>query len=141
MPAIQEGTWDLKGKRFLVVDDMLANREIICQILKDSGVAIDQAADGDEAIRMFLRNKYDLVFMDLHMPVMSGYDASKNMRSLPLLWAVSTPIISVSAESSVELHTRCREVGMNDHLSKPVVKHDLFDIIAKWMPTVSGYGK
>ena len=132
---------DLKGKRLLIVDDVITNREIICLLLKGSGAIVDQAADGEEAVRMFSRNKYELVFMDLHMPVMNGYNAAKNIRSLPLIWANSTPIISVSAESSVELHSKCREVGMNDHLSKPVAMKELFDIIAKWIPNVSGSGK
>ena len=132
---------DLSGKRILIVDDVVTNREIIYMLLEDTGATVDQAADGEEAVRMFSRNKYDLVFMDLHMPVMNGYNATKNIRSLPLLWAISTPIISVSAESSVELHAKCKAVGMNDHISKPVEMKDLYDKISKWLPNASGRGK
>jgi len=139
--AVQGEIIDLKGKRILVVDDVVTNREILYLLLETSGATIDQAADGEEAVRMFSRNKYDLVFMDLHMPVMNGYNATKNIRSLPLLWAISTPIISVSAESSVELHAKCRAVGINDHISKPVATKDLYEKIAKWMPNASGLGK
>jgi len=132
--AVQNDTLDLKGKRLLVVDDVNTNREILCLMLEDTGAALDQATNGEEAVRLFSQNKYDLVLMDLHMPVMNGYNASKNIRSLPLLWAVSTPIISVSAESSIELHARCKEVGMNDHIAKPVDREDLFKKITKWIP-------
>ena len=125
---------NLNGKRILIVDDVDLNREILCMMLQDSGATLDEAADGEEAVRMFSRNKYDLVFMDLHMPVMNGYNATKNIRALPLLWANVTPIISVSAESSMELHAKCREVGINDHISKPVDAEVMYEKIAKWLP-------
>ena len=128
---------DLNGKRILIVDDVELNREVLRLLLQNSGAALDEAADGEEAVRMFSRNKYDLVFMDIHMPVMNGYNATKNIRALPLLWASLTPIISVSAESSMELHAKCREVGINDHIPKPVAIKVLYEKIAKWLPQVA----
>jgi PAS domain S-box-containing protein len=124
---------DLKGKRVLVVDDVEINREILFAMLEDTGAILDGAVDGSDAVKHFSENKYDLVLMDIHMPVMNGYDATKNIRVLPLPWAGSTPIITVSAESSVELHLRCREAGINDHLPKPVDMEALFEMIARWV--------
>ena len=125
---------DLKGRRILIVDDVDFSREILVLMLEKTGAVIHQANAGDEAVRMFSKDKYDLVLMDLHMPVMNGYNATKNIRSLPLLWANLVPIISVSAESSMELRAKCREVGINDHLAKPVTSEALFEKIAKWLP-------
>ena len=125
---------NLKGKRLLIVDDVEINRDILLALLEDTGADIDSAKDGSDAVRLFSKNQYDLVLMDLHMPVMSGYIATQNIRALPRLWANSTPIISVSAESSLELRTKCLEAGMNDHLAKPVTTESLFAIIAKWLP-------
>ena len=125
---------DLNGKRILVVDDVDVNREILVLMLENTGAVIHEARTGDEAVRMFSKDKYDLVLMDLHMPVMNGYNATKNIRSLPMQWANLIPIISVSAESSMELHAKCREAGINDHLAKPVTIKSLYEIILKWLP-------
>ena len=139
---IKSGTLNLKNKRILIVDDVEFNRDILSTLLEGTGVVIDKAKDGTAAVKLFSGNKYDLVFMDLHMPVTNGYIATLNIRALPLPWANSTPIISVSAEYSLELQAKCREVGMNDHLAKPVITDTLFSIIAKWLPeTGISYGK
>lgn len=122
------------GKRFLIVDDVDMNREYLRLLLENTGAAVDEACTGDEGVRMFSREKYDMVFMDLHMPVMNGYNATRNIRELPFIWAYTTPIISVSAEDSMELQQKCREVGINDHLIKPVTEEALANIIRKWLP-------
>ena len=130
----------LTGKRILIVDDSEVSREILLQLLKNTGAVLDVAASGDEAVRLFARNKYDLVFMDLYMPVMSGYNATRNIRDLPLLWSNSVPIISVSAENSLELRMKCKESGIDDQLIKPVSKRDLYTMVEKWLVTASAPG-
>ena len=130
-------TPNLTGKRILVVDDSEITRKSFFLMLKNTGADIDEAADGDEAVRLFARHKYDLVLIDLHMPTMSGYSATRYIRDLPLLWANTVPIISVSAENSVELRTKCKESGINDQLIKPVEVRDLYKMIEKWLTTAS----
>ena len=124
---------NLKGRRVLIVDDVDINREILITLLGDKGAILDEAHDGDEAVRIFSQNKYDLVLMDLHMPNMDGFTAAKLIRSSPFTWAKNIPIISVSAENSRECHERCLEAGINDYITKPVETDVLFRIISKWM--------
>jgi len=124
---------DLTGRRVLVVDDIEMNRDILFAMLEETGAILDGACNGEDAIKMFSREKYDLVLMDLHMPVMDGFTAVKNIRTSTQPWAASVPIISISAESSVELHWKCLEAGINEHLAKPVVMEALFGIISKWV--------
>ena len=125
---------DLTGKRILIVDDMEINREILASMLEDSGAVIDKAQNGNEAVKMFSQNKYDLLLIDLHMPVMDGFTASKIIRATDFAWAKTIPIISVSAESNPELHAKCKDAGISDHLPKPVEMEPLRKIIAKWLP-------
>jgi len=131
------GPMNLTWKRIMVVDDDEIGREQILRMLKDTGATIDVAESGYEAVRRFAGMKYDLVLMDLHMPIMNGYKAARNIRDLPLLWSNSVPIIAVSAENSVELRLKCKESGINDHLIKPVTMKALFEMIKKWLSTAS----
>ncbi|GHV71992.1 hypothetical protein AGMMS49928_26740 [Spirochaetia bacterium] len=123
------------GQRFLIVDDVDINREILLAMLEDTGAVLDGAQDGAEAVHMFSQNKYDLVLMDLHMPGMDGFNATRGMRASALPWAKTVPVISVSAESnSRELHGQCLDAGITDHLVKPVEMNALFAMITKWLP-------
>ena len=123
----------LTGKQILVVDDVDINREILFALLENTGAILDEASTGDEAVRLVLRNKYDLVLMDLHMPVMDGFIATKNIRASPKSWTKTIPIISVSADSGAENLSKCVDAGINDRLTKPVEMEPLFKIIAKWI--------
>jgi CheY-like chemotaxis protein len=67
------------------------------------------------------------------MPVINGYDATKKMRSLPVAWAASVPVISVSADSSADLPEKCREAGISDYIPKPVTMEALYETIVKWI--------
>jgi PAS domain S-box-containing protein len=127
-------TADLNGKRILVVDDVEVNREILIIMLEDQGAILEEAANGEEAVNMFMQNKYDLVLMDLRMPVMDGFTAARAIRASGFPGAKTIPIISVSAENSVELGARCQAAGINDHLAKPVEMETLLAMISKWMP-------
>jgi CheY-like chemotaxis protein/anti-sigma regulatory factor (Ser/Thr protein kinase) len=122
---------NLTGKRILIVDDVDINREIMRMMLEDTGAILEDAGTGDEAVKMFAQEQYDLILMDLHMPVMDGYTAAAAIRSSGYS---RVPIIAVSAESSVELHAKCREAGITDYMAKPVEMDALFKMIAKHMP-------
>jgi CheY-like chemotaxis protein len=127
-------TSDLGEKRILIVDDVSINRDILFALLEDTGMILDGACNGEEAVSMFQKNKYDLVLMDLHMPVMDGYTATKKIRASAQPWAKSVPIISISADTGAERISKCLEAGMNEHLPKPVEVEALFGTISKWMP-------
>ena len=127
------GSADLSGKRILIVDDVEINREILKAMLEETGAIIHQASTGDEAVRMFSQDKYHLVLMDLHMPLMDGFTATRNIRSSQHPWAKVVPVISVSAEGSGELRVKCLEAGINDHIAKPVETESLLRTISKWI--------
>ena len=125
---------DLAGKRVLVVDDVELNREILFSILEETGAILEGAEDGDEAVKLCSQNKYDLVLMDLHMPKMDGFAATKEIRTSFFSRAKTVPVISISAENSGELRSRCLEAGISDHVAKPVETETLLGVIAKWVP-------
>lgn len=124
---------NLTGKRILIVDDVEINREILIAMMEETGAAIDEAGNGEEAVNKFLKEKYDLVLMDLHMPVMDGFSATKKIRASGIPWACSIPIISISAETSTLLHKMNKEAGIDDHIAKPVDIDALFGKISKLM--------
>jgi signal transduction histidine kinase len=122
------------GKRILVVDDAEINREILLALLADTGATLDPAESGAQAVELFAQRDYDLVLMDLHMPVMDGFTAAEHIRACAAPRAGTAPIVLVSADDNAELLARCRETGINDHLVKPVAMDALMAMIAKWMP-------
>jgi len=110
------------GRRILLADDVDINREIFCAILEHTGVVIDQAENGFEAVEKFRTDPdaYDLIMMDLQMPVMDGFQATINIRNLNTPRAKTIPIIAMTANVFKEDVETCIASGMNDHLGKPI---------------------
>jgi PAS domain S-box-containing protein len=133
--AKPSGNRDFSGRRILVVDDNEINRDIISSILKDTGAELDEAENGAQAFDRFCQTRYDLVLMDIHMPVMNGLDATRKMRSSGLPWAETTPVVSLSADTSAGNRIQSVEAGINDYLSKPVNVELLFEKLSQWMPS------
>ena len=121
----------LRGARVLVAEDDLLNQEIVVGLLEEAGVKVDLAADGAAAIELATRNAYDLILMDLHMPVMDGVDASRRIRQLP--GHRTTPIIALTADAFSSVREQCLQAGMNDHISKPFDADQLYDVVRKWL--------
>jgi len=116
------------GKKILVVDDVEINRLIIIELLRDTGLIIDEAYDGSVAVRMFKDselNYYDVIIMDIRMPVMDGYIATMNIRNMERADAKSVVIIAATANAYKEDIEKSKESGMNHHISKPIE----FDIL------------
>ena len=114
---------DLHGMNILVAEDNDINWEIISAILDMLGISAERAENGRicvEKIKSATKGSYDLIFMDIHMPNMSGIDATKNIRALDDPWASSIPIIAMTADAFSENVTECLNAGMNGHISKPV---------------------
>ena len=121
---------NLKGKQVLVVDDNIMNRMVANVILKEYDVLVTEANDGEEAVNYLKNNPCDLVLMDLQMPVLNGYQASKIIR---LKLKLDVPIIALTASDSEEEKGKCYEVGMNDYLSKPFDKEQFLKTICTWI--------
>ena len=114
---------DLTGKRLLIVDDVELNRFIIIEVLSETGAMTEEAENGKQALEMFVRspeNYYDLVFMDIQMPEMDGYQATGALRASTRADAGKIPIIAMTANAYREDIERAMVSGMNGHLSKPV---------------------
>lgn len=121
------------GCRILLAEDIEINREIVMALLEHTGIEIDCAENGQEACTMFRENpsRYDMIFMDIHMPEVDGYEATVRIRALDIPEARSIPIIAMTANVFREDIERCLAAGMNDHVGKPVNVEDLFDKLRK----------
>ena len=111
-----------KGYRALLVEDIEVNREIVLAMLLDTGLEIDIAENGACAVEAFMRmpEAYDIIFMDIQMPVLDGYSATRKIRALNSPQAKAVPIVAMTANAFAEDIERCIDAGMNDHISKPV---------------------
>lgn len=125
----------LVDKHILLVEDNELNREIAGEILKLKGMTFDEAINGAEAVQMIDRGitKYDMVLMDVQMPIMDGYEATKAIRALPYLRAASLPIIAMTANAFEEDKQRALEVGMNDHIAKPINTEVMLRTMCKYI--------
>ena len=126
----QPGSPQLTGTRILVVEDNAINRDVACSILSKLGASIEVAVNGREALRRFERKgeKIDAVLMDIQMPEMDGYEATRYIRRLPS--GQSVPIIAVTANAMPEDRQRCLAAGMNDYIAKPFDVRQVGDKIA-----------
>lgn len=125
---------DFKGKRLLVVEDNKLNREITVTILEQTGIITEQAEDGSVAVKMVQEaapGYYDLILMDIQMPIMDGYEATKQIRALPDKRLAQLPIIAVSANAFEEDKKTSLAAGMDGHIAKPINVPDLFALMQK----------
>jgi len=114
---------DLSGKRILLAEDIGINRLIICELLLSTGVKIEEAGDGQQAVNMFRNSPdgyYDMIFMDIQMPLLNGYEATQQIRSLDKANAKTIPIIAMTANAYKEDVEYAFAMGMNGHLAKPI---------------------
>lgn len=124
----------LQNIKILLVDDNDFNREIAHIMMEEEGAVIEEATDGKEAIDKIKTSKpgdYDLVLMDIQMPVMNGYDATKEIRNLSDKQLANIPIIAMTANAFEEDKIRAIEAGMNEHLAKPISIDELKHTIKK----------
>jgi len=117
------------GLRILMADDAAANRELVVAILGGMGVSLETVEDGAQAVEAARGGGYDLILMDVHMPVMDGLDATRAIRALDGE-AGRVPIIALTANVQPEQVLRCREAGMDDHVGKPIQVAELLRVIA-----------
>lgn len=125
----------LKGKRVLIVEDNELNREILSDYLQMYGINVYEACDGREAVESFIKSEefyYDLILMDIQMPVMNGYEATMSIRSLEREDGKRIPIIAMSASSFAEDINASILAGMNEHIGKPLNFTLFHEMIEKW---------
>ncbi|WP_041611082.1 response regulator [Treponema primitia] len=124
----------LNGKRVLVAEDIEINREIVMAVLEPYGLRINCAENGIEVVKEFKAhpNDYDIIFMDVHMPEMDGYEATRKIRALDESRAKEIPIIAMTANVFAEDIERCKSAGMNDHLGKPLDMEQVLEVLMEY---------
>ena len=121
----------LRGSRILLVEDNEINQEVAMGQLEDADVFVDLAENGQEAIRLIETNHYDVVLMDMQMPVMDGVAATRVLRSNRRFQDL--PIIAMTANALASDRELCLDAGMNDHIAKPIDPHQLFGVLLRWI--------
>lgn len=127
---------DLDGKHILLVEDNELNMDIAEILLSDAGVKITKAVNGQEAVEIFQNSQvggFDVILMDIMMPIMNGYEATRKIRLLDRQDAKSVPIIAMTANAFMEDVKKAKEEGMNDHLAKPLDVKKMLSVIAKYI--------
>lgn len=135
------GRPDYKGKRILLAEDNEINREIAGTLIREMGIMVEEAMDGSEAVEMVRQSEegyYDLIFMDIQMPVMDGYQAAKVIRGLERGDACHMPIIAMTANAFEEDVREAMRAGMNAHFSKPIDLDALEALLSKYLSGESG---
>jgi len=121
----------LRDSTILLVDDNQTNREIIFGLLEESGILIDSATNGQEALELYRAhpNRYELILMDIQMPIMDGYQATKLIRQED----PDIPIVALTANAMKEDIVRSHQVGMNAHLNKPIEVEKLYEVLLTYL--------
>ncbi|GHV95421.1 hypothetical protein AGMMS50293_17410 [Spirochaetia bacterium] len=129
---------EFKGRAALLVDDIDINREIIISILEETGLSIETSGNGAEAIEQYIHNpgRFDIILMDIQMPVMDGYTATEQIRALEAKQfesAKHVPIIAMTANVFKEDIENCKKAGMDEHIGKPINLPELLLVLRKYL--------
>lgn len=121
--------------RILVVEDSFINQRVLSLVLSKQGYEVDFANNGFEGITLLAQNDYNLILMDVNMPVMNGYEATRLIRrNEDIETKNNIPIIALTGNVGIEEEGNCLDAGMNDFISKPIDKDILVHKIEKWVP-------
>ena len=134
--AFAANSADFSSRRLLLVEDNPINREIATCILKDAGFKLDEAENGREAVEKISQGGvgfYDAVLMDVQMPVMNGYEATRTIRAMNIPGLSDVPIIALSANAFESDVRAAKEAGMNEHVSKPIRIAELMNVLARYL--------
>lgn len=121
---------DYTGRTFLVVDDSDLNLQILSHLLKTTGAGILTATNGELALKVLSAEKPDLIFLDLHMPVMNGAETAAEIRKTNR----EIPILGLTADTSAEAQLALMDAGMNGMLSKPFDKVQIYSVLQQYLP-------
>jgi len=123
---------NLKGMSILLVEDNRINSLVAMRFLEKWEIDVETAENGEEALSLIKENQYDVVLMDLHMPVMDGYKATQKIRKLPHNDKRSVPIIALTADALTDVREQVLDAGMNDFITKPFDPENLFKILTRY---------
>jgi two-component system, sensor histidine kinase and response regulator len=133
MQALQQ----IRGARVLVAEDNAINQQVAREIIQQAGMVVEVADNGRQAVAAIESGRrFDLVFMDIQMPDMDGYQATRRIRELKD--PEELPIIAMTAHAMAEERDKCLAAGMNDHVAKPINPHELYAVLVKWIPPDAG---
>jgi signal transduction histidine kinase/DNA-binding response OmpR family regulator len=138
MESVQHNIKDIfVGRHILLAEDVEINQEIVITLLEPTGIKIDCAMNGAEAVRMFRETpeKYDMILMDVQMPEMDGYEATQNIRAINVPEAKTVKIIAMTANVFRDDIERCQEVGMDSHIGKPLNFEEVIERLLAFMPS------
>ncbi len=122
---------DLAGIKVLLVEDAVMNQQVATEILESAGVRVDVAENGQRAVEAVSQDRYDLVLMDVQMPVMGGFEATRLIRAMPS--CADLPIVAMTAHAMRGAREECLAAGMNDYVTKPIDTKQLFAVMAAWL--------
>jgi|GEM_PF-3593974 PAS domain S-box-containing protein len=130
-----EGGVRPKGEvRILLAEDNIDNQMLAKRLLENAGYSVEIAQNGEEAVEAFKRSNYDLILMDIQMPVMDGFEATSRIREIEKEGGKDrTPIIALTAHAMKGYREKCLEHGMDDYITKPLKRHVLYETIEKWV--------
>ena len=141
LPPATEQQWRQKKAtdiKLLLVEDNLTNRQVALGILGKQGFLVDTAENGEKALETIDKNRYDLILMDIQMPIMDGLEATRRIRESGRTEAIrSIPIIAMTAHAMSSDRTMCLASGMNDYIVKPINPAQLLETIDRWLPEKS----
>jgi two-component system, sensor histidine kinase and response regulator len=121
----------LRGARILLVEDNDINQQVARELLEDAGLAVEVADNGQVALELARKDAFDLVFMDMQMPVMDGVTATRELRKIPSLEHL--PIVAMTANAMEQDRRKCMDAGMNDFLVKPIDPQEIEAILLRWI--------
>jgi CheY-like chemotaxis protein len=130
---------DFSGRHILLAEDVEINQEIVIALLEPTSILIDCAGNGADAVRLFVNDpeKYDIIFMDVQMPEMDGYEATRRIRASGAPRAGSIPIVAMTANVFREDIEKCLESGMNDHVGKPLDFDEVLEKLRLYLKKVA----
>ncbi|WP_052812690.1 response regulator [Desulfonatronum thioautotrophicum] len=129
----------LAGRRILLVEDNALNRELTCELLTELGITVEIAVNGREGVHRATTESFDLILMDIQMPEMDGYAATREIRRCAGEHS-RIPIIAMTAHAMVGDREKSLEAGMNEHLTKPIDPGSLLETLLRWIPGNAGQG-
>ena len=130
---------EINGARVLLVEDNVLNQEVATEILRSTGIIVDVANNGREAVQAVANQHYDAVLMDIQMPIMGGYEATSLIRNDAKF--ENLPIIAMTAHAIKGAKEECLAAGMDDYVSKPIEPDHLFSVIKKWIKPILNHDK